>query len=149
MKLTWRQVKAVCRFASDIAGKLPARGDGPLQVGVKLLAIADSAEKQWGRRTVSTLLDMHDVVERSSAAFVRLFWETDLHKAFEIRRLGGHPHYEIIEARAPNGERLFFQEYRYSFGPATRTGSTSRWRRRSTARRRRSSPRRRRASPGG
>lgn len=114
MRLTYRFVLTVLRFASDISGKLPARGDGPLQLLVKLLAIADSAEKTWGRRASSPLLDLHDVRERSSAAFTKLFWETDLHRAFAIRRLGGDPHHEFIEARAPNGERLFFQEYRYN-----------------------------------
>ena len=113
-KITYRSALQVFRFASEIAGKLPARGDGAAQIAVKLLAIADSAEKVWGRRTTSALLDMHDVEDRTSPAFVRLFWETDLHTAFQIRRFGSDPHLTFIEARGADGQRLFFQEYSYS-----------------------------------
>lgn len=114
MKLDKRNALALFRLGTDLVGKLPRRGDGPLDVLVKLLAVADSIDKVYGGK--STVYDgffaRFNLQERTSEPFVRLFFGTKMASGFKIRRYGISEHYELIEAEF-RGERLFFQEMRY------------------------------------
>jgi hypothetical protein len=104
------------RFGTDILGKLPGKGDGVVQILVKALALADSYEKTFARKTTvyQDIFDRYDLREKRSEAFVRLFFDTDLcHDGFTLRRQGASDHVELIEAVSLDGERLFFQEMRY------------------------------------
>lgn len=113
--LNKRALLSLYRFGSEIVGKLPARGDGLLGFVVKVLAMADSWEKVYGGRSsvYTDIFTRYDLREKTNAPFVRLFFGTSLAKMFAIRRHGVSEHLELIEAAAPDGERVFFQEHRY------------------------------------
>jgi len=114
-KFTYRKLISFFRLGTDLLGKLPSKTDSALEVLVKLLAIADSTERIYGgKKTVyADVFTRYNLQERSSEAFVRLFWGSLMHTKFEICRHGIDEHLELIEAKAPNGGRLFFQEHRY------------------------------------
>ena len=82
---------------------------------IKLLAIADAAEKVYGgkSRTYDDIFLRYDLREKTSEPFVKLFFGTGMAAGFKITRIGVNEHQELIMALAPDGEVLFFQEHRY------------------------------------
>lgn len=110
-----RRVLQALHLGTELLGKVPNASDGILGTIVKLLAIADAAEKTLGRKTTvhQDIFDRYDLRSRTSEAFARLFFETKLSKRFKLSRHGAREHLELIEALGDDGERLFFQEYRW------------------------------------
>jgi hypothetical protein len=108
-----RRVLNTLRFATDVVGKLPARGDGALGFAIKLLAMTDSWEKTFSSKSsvYEDIFSKYDLRERSSEAFTRLFFGSTMRSRFELQRHGVSDHLELIEALAPDGERLFFQQH--------------------------------------
>ncbi|MGK3981340.1 AAA family ATPase [Sorangium sp. So ce118] len=114
-RLDRRSLLSICRLGTDLLGKVPTRGDGPLAVAVKLLAMADAWDGVYGGKSsvYTSIFSRYDLQERTSEPFVRLFFGTSLGSGCKINRIGVSEHLEMIEAVAPDGERLFFQEHRY------------------------------------
>lgn len=112
----YRRVLDFCRLGTELLGKLPRRGDGALDVIIKVLAIADSVEKTVGRKhgAAESVLSRYELRERTNAPFVQLFFGAGLGEAYETRRHYLSEHLEIIEVIDAAGGRLFFQEYRWS-----------------------------------
>lgn len=111
----WRSVRQALAFATDIAGKLPTRGDGPIGAVVKLLAVADSAQKTFKTSRNSTFnFARYGAVERRSAAFVELFFATDLLSHFKVERHEVDDYHDVIQVTDAAREHLFFLEYRWS-----------------------------------
>lgn len=110
-----RRVLDLFRFATEILGKLPRRSENWLEILVKLLAIADAFEKVFGgrARAYDEIFSRYDLSTRSSETFVRLFFDSAMHTRFRTTRYTISEHLELIEAVAPDGEMLFFQEYRH------------------------------------
>ncbi len=94
---------------------MPARGDGALAVLVKMLAIGDAWDGVYGGKSsvYTSIFQRHSLKERTSEPFVKLFFGAGLGSTYKIRRIGVSGYLEMIEAVAPDGERLFFQEHRY------------------------------------
>lgn len=112
----YRRALSLFRLGTNLLGKLPRQGDGPLDLLVKLLAIADSVDKTYGGKSTvyENIFSKYDLRERNNGPFVRLFFGTNMSSSFEIHRHGISEHFELIEAVDQRGERLFFQEYRYN-----------------------------------
>lgn len=112
---TKKRMLSIFRFGTELVGKVPKSEDGPLDLVVKLLAVGDSYEKCFGGRSsvYQNIFARHDLRERSSEAFVKMFWNSGLHKSFTVVRHGVSDWLELLEAVHPSGERLFFQEHRY------------------------------------
>lgn len=110
-----RQLLTLFRFGTELLGKIPTRHDTLPEIATKVLAIADAAERVYGgKKTLySDVFTRYDLKEKHSEAFVRLFWGSQMHTQFKIKRHGVDEHLELIEAQDTNGERLFFQEHRY------------------------------------
>lgn len=110
-----RAMLSLFRFGTELLGKLPTRDDGPLAVMVKLLAIGDAWDGVYGGKSsvYTSIFSKYDLKEKTSEPFVKLFFGTSLGTGYKINRIGVSEHLEMIEAVAPDGERLFFQEYRY------------------------------------
>jgi hypothetical protein len=110
-----RQLLTLFRFGTELLGKIPTRNDTLPEIATKALAIADAAERVYGgKKTLySDVLTRYDLKEKHSEAFVRLFWGSQMHTRFKIKRHGVDEHLELIEAQSSDGERLFFQEHRY------------------------------------
>jgi hypothetical protein len=115
LEIDQRAMLSLFRFGTELLGKLPARGDGPLAVAVKLLAIGDAWDGVYGGKSsvYTSIFSRYSLKERTSEPFVRLFFGTNLGSTYKLRRIGVSEHLEMIEAVAPDGERLFFQEHRY------------------------------------
>lgn len=114
MKITWRFALSVLRFGSELVGKLPRAGDSPWEVGAKLLAIADSAHKTWGASPrAPDFFSRYTLEERTSEAFVKLFFGTRLQESFRVRRYPAGEHLEYLLATTPDGAAIVFQEYRW------------------------------------
>lgn len=111
----YRRLLSLFQFGTELLGKIPSRNDGPLEVVAKLLAIAGVAEKVFGRSRskYDDIFSRHDLRERRSEPFVRLFFDTEMSAGFTMRRHALSDHLELIEAIAPDDERVFFLEYRY------------------------------------
>lgn len=116
---TYRRILSLFRFGSELLGKIPKRGDSPIEMLTKLLAMADAAEKVYGGKTTlyADIFAKYDLREKTSAPFVKLFFGTAMSKGLRLRRHGVNEHLEIIEAIATDDERIFFQETRYSGAP--------------------------------
>lgn len=112
---TYRRVRSILHFGTEVLGKIPRRGDGFLDVIAKLLAVADAAEKSFGGKSTvyADVFERFDLRERTSETFVRLFFNAGGAARFKLRRHGVNDNLELIEAEAQDGERLFFQEHRY------------------------------------
>lgn len=115
MKIDRRRALALFRFGSELLGKLPEPDDGLLGIFVKVLAAADAWEKVYGGKSTvyADIFTKYDLREKSSEPFMRLFFGSPMAKNFRLSRHGVNDHCELIEALAPDGERLFFQEHRY------------------------------------
>lgn len=114
-RLHRRSLLNMCRLGTELLEKVPARGDGPLAVAVKLLAMVDAWDGVYGGKSsvYTSIFSRYDLRERTSEPFVKLFFGTSLGAGYKVQRIGVSEHLEMIEAVAPDGERLFFQEYRY------------------------------------
>jgi hypothetical protein len=109
--ITTRSLLSLLRLSTDMLGKLPVRGDPPLTIAVKMLALLDSTNKVIGTSSILTDLRMKlDLKEQRSEAFVRLFFNTDLSDAFNARRIRVDDHLDLIEVTDEEGERVFFKE---------------------------------------
>jgi ATPase family associated with various cellular activities (AAA) len=117
---TWRKG---LRVATEIIGKLPARGEGPIHTIIKLLGIADTVHKHfWNERTPALYEHFEelgaDVV--ASQQFVDLFFSTPLRDLFILRRLAFTENATVIHATHPKGKgSLYFSEWSYGFGKPT------------------------------
>lgn len=111
--LTW------LRFGSEILGKLPRRGDSIPELLAKTLALADSAQKVFGARDARyrRLTEHGALHERTSETFTRLFFATALKERFALTRTAVDEHLDFVEAQAPDGTKLVFQERRYGSTP--------------------------------
>lgn len=109
-----KRVKLALRLASEVVPKLPAKGDTVLQIGLKLLAMADTVQQVLnpGRQNaLENLVETYDLVETTNEQFVSLFFETNLHKEFVMHRYALEDYLDVIEARSEKYGRLFFTEY--------------------------------------
>lgn len=109
------QILTFARLGSGLLGKLPTRSDGPLEVFVKSLAILDEIDKVYGGkgRAYESIFSRYKLVEKTSEPFMRLFFGTPMAAGFKLSYFKITDTLTLIEAMAPDGERLFFQEYRY------------------------------------
>jgi hypothetical protein len=114
-KIDGRTALSALRLGTELMGKVPRRGDGPFDLLVKGLAMADAWHGIFGRKasTHADLFSRFDLRSRRSEPFVKLFFSTGLERDYKVRRHGVSEHLEFVEAEAPDGERLFFQEHRY------------------------------------
>jgi hypothetical protein len=109
-----RTVFKVLAFASEIADKFPA-ADAPWYEKVtKGLAILNAAQKTWiGPSSRATDVFGGNLAEVHSEPFVRLFWGTDLHRSFHVRRYPAGDYLEFLVATDDDGHTLVFQEHRW------------------------------------
>lgn len=109
-----KRVKLALRLATDIVGKLPSKGDSIIQVIVKLLSIADSAESIFSpgkANALSDLITKYNLTEVKNASFVGMFFETKLHESFETHYYSLTDYMDIVEASHSAYGRLFFTKY--------------------------------------
>lgn len=104
------------KFATKAVDKIPTRADTWPQRITKVLSLLDAGQEVYGggRSKMWELRQRHRLVERDSETFVRLFFATTLRDFFTMHREPLDEHEELIEAVAPDGERLFFRESHYS-----------------------------------
>lgn len=113
---TYRRILALFQLGSELLGKIPKTGDSPLEVLAKLLAMGQAAEKVYGGKSTvyADIFARYDLRERTSAPFVQLFFSSSMARGLKQRRHGVSEHLELIEVETADGERVFFQELRYS-----------------------------------
>lgn len=110
-------LRSVLRIASDTVSKIPKRDDLFLEKVTKVLAIADAVRVEAGigeTSPIRSMCDRYDLVEHTSTPFVRLFFHTSLKDDFRVERVKLDGHMDLIFARAPDGGRILFQEFRWS-----------------------------------
>jgi hypothetical protein len=115
VKFNNRSAMQFFKFGTELLGKVPRQSDGPLDIIVKGLAIADAWQGIFGRKTstYSSIFERYELKTRKSEPFVKLFFDAGLGDDYRVSRHGISDHLELIEAVAADGERLFFQEHRY------------------------------------
>lgn len=122
LKRAPRVLRVGLNLASSIVPKLPQKGDSPLQVVVKCVAILDSLReviepKVYRKEGLRLFLETYHLVETKNEQFVSLFFETDLYSQFEVLRFPLNDYTEVIECSHAQFGRIFFVEYSYSSGP--------------------------------
>ncbi len=114
-----RTALALLRLGSEVLGKLPRRDDTIPELIAKGLALADTANKIFGSRDARYrhLTEHGQLLERTSETFARLFFATTMKGGFTITRIAVDERLDFLEAAAPSGEKLLFQEHRYGTSP--------------------------------
>lgn len=114
---TWMELlRATLRVANEAVSKIPKKDDPFLEKVAKTLAVGDAIRREVGfgeASVIRSLCDRYGLVEKTSPPFVRLFFGTSMKDDFEVERVRSDPHFELIMARAPNGGRIVFQEFRW------------------------------------
>lgn len=108
-------VELALRTATSIADKVPEPQDPPLTKITKTLAMIDAVRSVYraGKNGyMRDMTDMYGLKTRTSEAFVRMFFGTELHTLFEITRIDLE-HHTVILARHGT-DLLFFEEHRWS-----------------------------------
>jgi hypothetical protein len=125
MKIDWKSLRKYRKYlaiATDIVHKLPDRNDGLFKVIVKLLAIADSFEKNKGAdNALYAFFSKLDANQDQNAQFVDLFFSTPLNKSFEIRRIMVSEYVDIVIASDAELGTLYFIEYHWGSQPEPST----------------------------
>jgi hypothetical protein len=100
------------RLCTEIAPKLPATDDSKLIKVVKTFSVLDTLyTKIVGRPSaIADWAERRGLLEMTNDQFVTVFFDTCLHKNFEIRRVSVGDT-EIIEASATGIGTLYFTEY--------------------------------------
>jgi hypothetical protein len=116
MKLPpYRSFLKALEFVGEVAGKLPAPADPWYEKAAKTIAVLNAAQRTWlgPSSKASDLFAHRDLTEVTSEPFVRLFWGTDLHRAFRVRRVPVGDYLEFLLATDDAGAALVFQEHRW------------------------------------
>lgn len=108
-----RSLTLAMKVATDIVPKLPERGDGPINVAVKLVSILDTLRRFGDSAGLRDFAGARGLVEATNAHFVETLFGTSLREAFELRRVPVGDHQEIVEATGPFRGTLFFLGYNY------------------------------------
>lgn len=117
-ELSWPQARKYLSVATDLLGKVPIRGDNPVTMVVKLLAIVDSFDKKLGKdNALFNFFDSlgKDAVSHTNAQFVDLFFSTPLRDTFRIRKISISDYVSVIIATDAEIGTLYFIEY--NWGP--------------------------------
>lgn len=102
------------RIATSAADKVPHPDDPPLVKATKTLAFLDAIRGVYRAGKTGFMRDMttrYNLTRQTSAAFVRLFFGTELHTLFDVERIDLE-HMTITVARR-GADLLFFEEYHY------------------------------------
>lgn len=117
-QINWGRVRQYLHVATDILGKLPEKGDGPIKLFIKAMAIADSFDQKLGKTSaVSSFFDKLNVKARTNAQFVDLFFSTPLKDSFKVRRIAISDYSDVVMAHDPELGSLYFLEYRWGVNP--------------------------------
>ncbi len=111
---TVRLIEMVLRIATSIADKVPSADDPPLRKLTKTLATIDAIRTGYRGAKAGFMHDMTDrygLTTKTSPAFVRLFFATDLHTLFDTERFE-LDNSTIICARR-GSDMLFFEEFHW------------------------------------
>lgn len=120
MRLNAASVLKVLRVASAIIPKLPASGDSPLTIAVKLLGIADSARevtKSGSNAALHDFFEGQDATVHTNEHLVSCFFGTDLQCVFTVSRLSMSDYCDVVRAHHPVLGTLWFVEWRYGARP--------------------------------
>lgn len=117
-QVNWGKVRRYLAVATDLLGKLPEKGDGPLKTFIKVLAIVDSFDKKLGKSSeVYDFFDKLDVKLVTNPQFVELFFSTPLKDSFQVRRFGISDYADVVIATDEELGNLYFLEYRWGVKP--------------------------------
>lgn len=115
MKIDYRRILPLLKLATKAIDKIPTKKDTWPERVAKILALLDVAHETYGggRSKMRDITDRYTLVERESDTFVRIFFSTTLRDLFTTKRITLDDREDLIEAVAPDGERLFFRETHY------------------------------------
>jgi KaiC/GvpD/RAD55 family RecA-like ATPase len=111
-------MRLALRLASDIIPKLPQKGETPVHIFVKLLAIVDSAQTILApvskRGALDDIVELYNLEQTKNEQFVSLFFDTNLYQQFETHRFQINDFMEVIWASHASFGNILFMEYSYS-----------------------------------
>jgi SpoVK/Ycf46/Vps4 family AAA+-type ATPase len=114
-------VRRVLRTSTDVLGKLPSRGDGPITTVVKFFSIYESVLKHMGvsegTSIQSIIGDLGGVESWVNRHFVQLFFSTAIKDQFQVKRLMVGEYTDLVIAEHPEYGRLFFVEWKWGPTP--------------------------------
>ncbi|RTL16306.1 MAG: AAA family ATPase [Rhodocyclaceae bacterium] len=109
-----RLARDVLDIASELVGKLPHKDDSRVERVAKVLAAVGvvTGDRKEDSKLLRKLVDRHNLEERVSQPFVRLFFGTALGRSFEVHRTQAWSNLDVIEA-VRERDRIVFQEWRW------------------------------------
>lgn len=111
-------------IASDILPKIPRRRDPLLQKTVAILSIIQSVQKvclpeKTANNPLRSMVQGMGLIESNNEQFVRLFFETELFKRFNVEKFPISDYTDVHLMEDDNLGTLLFVESTYSKGPTS------------------------------